>query len=125
MEEVIKMTVEMKYSRVALNACADMVKAYIKHSKQVTRKNELFVLARELKDCYDYAADNLNSALFDFDFSDAYEFYKHSYDCKKWTVKELRMQEKNAVRFICNELNAILRMINTEPEKYELPQVIW
>lgn len=112
----------MRYNRVKLFTCADMVKAYIKHSKQVTRKNELFTLACELKKCYEYAEDNLNSALFDFNYSDAKDFYNHSYDCKNWTVKELRMQEKQAVLFICNELNAILRMINSEPEKYEAEQ---
>lgn len=114
------MTETMKYNRIKLYTAADMVKTYIAHSKKVTRKTELFNLACELKDCYEYAERNLNSALFGFYNSDAENFYNHSCNHKNWTVKELRAEEKNALRFICNELNDILKMINHEPEKYEM-----
>ena len=115
------MTVEnMKYSREKLYTAADMMKGYIAKSKKVTRKNELFNLACELKNVYHYAACNLNDILFRFYNSDAEDFYNHSYNHKNWTVKELRKQERNAMLYMCNELNAILRMINHEPEKYEL-----
>lgn len=115
------MTMEtMKYNRKKLYTAADMLKAYIAKSKQVKRKAELFNLACELKAVYEYAGRNLNSALFDFYGSHCEVFYNNSCNHKNWTMKELRGQERNAMLFMANELNDILKMINYNPEKYEL-----
>lgn len=109
----------MRYNREELYTCAEMVKQYIlKWKGHKMKKAEFFTRACELEKCYDYAADKLNSFLF-ADSAYIKELLTAAYKCKAYKNSELEAYERNAVRFICNELNDILAMINHEPEKYE------
>ena len=110
----------MRYNREELYTCAEMVKKYIADGKlHKARKNEMFSRACELKKCYEYAATHLNSALFDPDFGHMKEFLNAAYSFKNYKKCEIEQKEKIALRFICNELNEILHMVNHEPELYE------
>lgn len=109
----------MKYSRAELNVCAVKVKEYIhKWKGHKMKKAEFFTRACDLAKCYDYAASNLNDFLF-AGSNHMKEFLNAAYDCKRFKISELETYEKNAIKFICNELNDILAMINHEPEKFE------
>lgn len=109
----------MRYNREELYTCAEMVKKYIlKWKGHRMKKAEFFTRACDLQKCYNYAAENLNDFLF-AGSTPMKEFFNAAYECKRFKNSELEAYERNAVRFICNELNDILAMINHEPEKYE------
>ena len=109
----------MKYSRAELNVCAGKVKEYIRKWKgHKMKKAEFFARACDLQKCYNYAAENLNDFLF-AGSTPMKEFFNAAYECKRFKNSELESYERIAIRYICNELNEILTMINHEPEKYE------
>lgn len=109
----------MKYSRSELYTCAEMVEKYLlKWQKHRMKKAEFFTRACELEKCYNYAADNLNSFLF-ADSTHMKELLAAAYKCKAYKNSELEAYERNAAKYICDQLDDILAMINHEPEKYE------
>lgn len=109
----------MKYSRAELYTCAEMVEKYlIKWKEHRMKKAEFFTRACELEKCYNYAADNLNSFLF-ADSNHMKELLNAAYRCKEYRNSELEAYERNATKYICDQLDDILAMINHEPEKYE------
>lgn len=105
----------MQYDRAKLTRCADMVKVYIANSKKYHKKAEYATLSFQLKECYEFAERELNSVLFEYN-GYIKTFVNVAFRYKDYKASEIQTAEKDAVRYICNELNAILKLINHNPE---------
>lgn len=105
----------MQYDRVKLNACATMVKAYIAESKKYHKKSEYSALAFQLKECYEFAERELNSIMFEY-CGYIRDYVNIAFRYKDYKRNEILIAEKDALRYICNELNEILKLINHNPE---------
>ena len=97
------------YSVSKLRSAADMVKAI---DWSVKRKNEHFSKYMEISKVYQYAADNLNRWLFDPDV-ELKKYRQAAYCYKEYKAEELNQMLRSQYRYICNELNGILTLINS------------
>lgn len=102
------------YSVSKLRSAANMVKAI---NWNVKRKNEHFAKYAEIERVFQYCADYLNRWLFDPDI-ELKQYRNAAFNYKAYTMEELNSMLRQEKRYICNELNGILTMINSGEVDY-------
>jgi hypothetical protein len=102
------------YNLKALNEAADKVKAI---TWSVNRKDQHFAKYMEIEKVFQFAADNVNSWLFDPDI-ELKQYRNMAYNYKGFKKSELDGELNRIKRYICNELNGILSMIRSGEVDY-------
>lgn len=97
------------YSVSKLKAAADMVKAI---NWSVKRKNEHFAKYTEIAKVFEFASVNLNRWLFDPEI-ELKEYRDAAFNYKAYRSEELNKMLLRKHLYICNELNDILKSINS------------
>lgn len=96
------------YSIPALRECARRIKAI---NWTVKHKNEHFAKCNEIEEVYQFAADYINSFLFDPDY-ELKHYRNMAYNFKNYTGKELNSALNQARLYICREITGIMTMIS-------------
>lgn len=103
----------MCYSYSALCECADMVKSF---DWNVNKKAEHFSKCFAVKEVFEFCLRKTNCIIFEPYFS-PWELYLKAVD-RNESKNELDRNLRNCYRFLCNELNSILRMMNNGEVDY-------
>lgn len=92
------------YSYSAMDIAISMCKSL---NVTVSRKNQHFAKAMELKELYSFCENNINSMLFEFDCTPIKEYFNASYNFKNYKKSELDNLLKQAKNYLKRELHSI------------------